>query len=109
MALFDNKGKTSNNITVYQRSIDEKNSTIVRRFDEIGRLYYGQYYGDGFIPMTDDPKAFADYIRHHRFKVICVNDSPAVTKDKYEDIRNHVQAALDEILPNQSSFENNNI
>lgn len=73
------------------------------------RLYYGQYYGDGFIPMTDNPKAFADYIRHHRFKVICVNDSPAVTKDKYEDIRNHVQAALDEILPNQSSFENNNI
>ena len=69
------------------------------------RLYYGQYYGDGFIPMTEDPKAFSDYIRHHRFKVICVNDSPAVTKDKYEIIRNQVQAAFDEILPNRSSFE----
>ena len=69
------------------------------------RLYYGQYYGDGFIPMTDNPKAFADYIRQHRFKVICVNDSPAVTKDKYEDIRNHVQAAFDEILSNPCSFE----
>ena len=69
------------------------------------RLYYGQYYGDGFIPMTDDPVAFSDYIRHHRFKVICVNDSPAVTKDKYETIRNHVQAAFDEILPDKCSFE----
>ncbi len=53
MALFDNKGKTSNNITVYQRSIDEKNSTIVRRFDEIGRLYYGQYK-DNTIDVTKD-------------------------------------------------------
>ena len=41
MALFDNKQK--NNITVYQKSIEEKNVAITKRYDEIGRLYYNQY------------------------------------------------------------------
>ena len=71
------------------------------------RLYYGQYYGDGFVQMTDDPETFSDYIRHQRYKAICVNDSPAVTKDKYERIRNCVQSAFDELLPEKSSFEIN--
>ena len=71
------------------------------------RLYYGQYYGDGFAQMTDAPEVFSDYIRHQRFKVICVNDSSAVTSDKYEMIRNSIQAAFDEILPDNCSFEKN--
>lgn len=40
MALFDPKAKT---ISQLQRSIEEKNASINRYFDEIGRLYYGQY------------------------------------------------------------------
>ena len=40
MALFDPKMKT---IALHQKSIDEKNASIIRYFDEIGRLYYGQY------------------------------------------------------------------
>jgi len=69
------------------------------------RHYYGQYYGEGFASMTDEPERFADYIRHQSFKAICVNDSPAVTLDKYEHIRACVQQAFDEILPDKSSFE----
>jgi len=40
MALFDSKTKT---IAQLQKSTDEKNASINRYFDEIGRLYYGQY------------------------------------------------------------------
>jgi len=40
MALFDPKAKT---IAQLQKSTDEKNASINRYFDEIGRLYYGQY------------------------------------------------------------------
>lgn len=40
MALFDPKAKT---ISTLQRGIEEKNANINRNFDEIGRLYYGQY------------------------------------------------------------------
>ena len=40
MALFDPKAKT---IAQLQKSTDEKNVSINRYFDEIGRLYYGQY------------------------------------------------------------------
>ena len=71
----------------------------------IPRLYYGQYYGNDFAQMADDPETFSDYIRHQKYRAICVNDSPAVTKDKYERIRNCVQKAFDEILPEKSLFE----
>jgi len=40
MALFDPKAKT---IAQLQKSTEEKNVSINRYFDEIGRLYYGQY------------------------------------------------------------------
>ena len=43
MALFDPKSKTINTL---QKSIEEKNASINRYFDEIGRLYYGQYKDD---------------------------------------------------------------
>ena len=33
----------SKNIAAYQKSIDENNVSIKRYYDEIGRLYYGQY------------------------------------------------------------------
>ncbi len=40
MALFDPKARA---ISQLQKSIDEKTASINRYFDEIGRLYYGQY------------------------------------------------------------------
>lgn len=40
MALFDPKAK---NIATYQKSIDEKRTSITRYYDEIGRFYYNQY------------------------------------------------------------------
>lgn len=38
--ILDQKNK---NISAYQKSIKEKNDSISRYYDEIGRLYYGQY------------------------------------------------------------------
>jgi len=40
MAFFDPKSKT---ISGYQKSIDERSSSIRKYYDEIGKLYYGQY------------------------------------------------------------------
>ena len=40
MAIFDSKAKAING---FQKSIDEKNGSISRYYDEIGRLYYSQY------------------------------------------------------------------
>lgn len=40
MAIFDPKTKA---IAGYQRQIDEKKRSISKFYDEIGRLYYGQY------------------------------------------------------------------
>ncbi|MBR5387724.1 MAG: zinc ribbon domain-containing protein [Clostridiales bacterium] len=40
MALFDPKAKV---ISGYQRSIDERSSSIRKYYDEIGKLYYDQY------------------------------------------------------------------
>ena len=40
MAFFDPKNKT---IATYEKSISDKNASINRYYDEIGRLYYGQY------------------------------------------------------------------
>ncbi|MBR1798172.1 MAG: zinc ribbon domain-containing protein [Clostridiales bacterium] len=40
MALFDPKAKVISN---YQKSIDERSSSIRKYYDEIGKLYYDQY------------------------------------------------------------------
>lgn len=40
MALFDNKTKV---IAGFQKNIDDKNRAIRSYYDQIGRLYYGQY------------------------------------------------------------------
>lgn len=53
MAIFDPKTKI---ISGYQRTIDEKNKTIVKYFDQIGRLYYGQYK-DMSVDVTKDINA----------------------------------------------------
>lgn len=58
MALFDPKTKT---IAQLQKSIDDKNASIVSYFDEIGRLYYGQYK-DPAADVSKDINARCDAI-----------------------------------------------
>lgn len=50
MAIFDPKTKV---ISGYQKSIEEKNRVIAKYFDQIGRLYYGQYK-DMSVDVTKD-------------------------------------------------------
>ncbi|SCW52204.1 hypothetical protein SAMN02910456_01606 [Ruminococcaceae bacterium YRB3002] len=50
MALFDSKAKI---IQGYEKSINDKNLSIKRYYDEIGRLYYGQYK-DNNVDVTKD-------------------------------------------------------
>jgi len=58
MALFDSKAKT---IAQLQKSTDEKNVSINRYFDEIGRLYYGQYR-DASADVSKDINSRCDAI-----------------------------------------------
>jgi len=58
MALFDPKAKT---IAQLQKSIEEKNVSINRCFDEIGRLYYGQYR-DASTDVSKDINSRCDAI-----------------------------------------------
>jgi hypothetical protein len=58
MALFDPKAKT---IAQLQKSTDEKNASINRFFDEIGRLYYGQYR-DATADVSKDINSRCDAI-----------------------------------------------
>lgn len=58
MALFDSKAKT---IAQLQKSTDEKNASINRYFDEIGRLYYGQYR-DASADVSKDINSRCDAI-----------------------------------------------
>lgn len=50
MAIFDPKAKV---IAGYQRTIDEKKKAVLKCYDEIGRLYYGQYK-DMSVDVTKD-------------------------------------------------------
>ena len=58
MAIFDPKTKV---ISGYQRSIEEKNRVIAKYFDQIGRLYYGQYK-DMSVDVTKDINARCDAV-----------------------------------------------
>ena len=58
MALFDPKAKT---IAQLQKSTEEKNASINHYFDEIGRLYYGQYR-DASVDVSKDINSRCDAI-----------------------------------------------
>ena len=58
MAIFDPKTKV---ISGYQRTIEEKNRVIEKYYDEIGRLYYGQYR-DMSVDVTKDINAKCDAV-----------------------------------------------
>jgi hypothetical protein len=58
MALFDPKTKV---IQGYEKAISDKNLSIKRYYDEIGRLYYGQYK-DNNVDVTKDINTRCDSV-----------------------------------------------
>ena len=58
MAIFDPKTKV---ISGYQKTIEEKNRIIEKYYDQIGRLYYGQYR-DMSVDVTKDINAKCDEV-----------------------------------------------
>ena len=58
MALFDPKTKV---IQGYEKAIGDKNLSIKRYYDEIGRLYYGQYK-DNNVDVTKDINTRCDSV-----------------------------------------------
>ena len=58
MALFDPKTKTINTL---QKAIEEKCAGVNRYFDEIGRLYYGQYKDEN-VDVSKDINARCEAI-----------------------------------------------
>jgi hypothetical protein len=73
MALFDPKSKT---IAQLQKAIDDKNTNILQFFDEIGRLYYGQYK-DCSVDVSKDINSRCDAISNlfqdietHKLKIL---------------------------------------
>lgn len=73
MALFDPKSKT---IAQLQKAIDDKNTNILQFFDEIGRLYYGQYK-DCAVDVSKDINSRCDAITNlfqdietHKLKIL---------------------------------------
>lgn len=69
MAIFDSKAKIING---YQRSIDEKNSAIIRYYDEIGRQYYSQYT-DLNVDNTKDINTRCEAITRLREEIETLN------------------------------------
>ena len=58
MALFDPKTKT---INILQKAIEEKGASVNRYYDEIGRLYYGQYKDEN-VDVSKDINARCEAI-----------------------------------------------
>ena len=58
MAIFDPKTKV---ISGYQKTIEEKTKIIEKYYDQIGRLYYGQYK-DMSVDVTKDINARCDEV-----------------------------------------------
>ena len=58
MAIFDPKQKV---IAGYQKSIDDKKNSIKKYYDEIGRMYYGQYK-DMNLDVTKDINTRCDAV-----------------------------------------------
>lgn len=73
MALFDPKVKA---ISQLQKAIDEKNAIVSKYYDEIGRLYYGQYK-DASVDVSKDINSRCDAITNlcidieaHKLKIL---------------------------------------
>ncbi len=62
-------------------------------------------FRDARLDTLDDGRIgdIEGYIRAGRYAMICLNDSPSLRD--FEGVRSRLQAALDDILPEKSSFE----
>ncbi len=96
MALFDPKTKA---ISTLQKAIDEKNTTIVKYFDEIGRLYYGQYK-DPSSDVSKDINSRCDAIstlfldiEAHKLKILFEKGLKICTGCKKENPLDHAFCA----------------
>ena len=65
------------------------------------RHHYGRIWTD----IGTDKDLFADDIRHHRDKIVCVHDNHNITAENFETVRNTVAQAFEDILPSPCSFE----
>lgn len=96
MALFDPKAKA---IAQLQKAIDEKNASIVKYFDEIGRLYYGQYK-DPSTDVSKDINSRCDAISKlyldieaHQLKILFEKGLKICTNCKKENPLDHAFCA----------------
>ncbi|NLW88254.1 MAG: hypothetical protein GXY43_00805 [Clostridiaceae bacterium] len=96
MALFDPKAKA---ISQLQKSIDEKNAGIEKYFDEIGRLYYGQYK-DPSSDVSKDINSRCDAITNlfmdieaHKLKILFEKGLKICSNCKKENPLDHAFCA----------------
>ena len=59
------------------------------------------YGGGKGTPLSDA----TDDIRHHRHKLICINDSPELSREEFASLSREIRGAFNEVLPEKSSFE----
>ena len=97
MALFDPKTKTINSL---QRSIDEKNLSVTRLYDEIGRLYYTQYKDDS-VDVSRDINArceaigkFYSEIETDRLRILFEKGLKVCAKCKKENPLEHIYCSV---------------
>lgn len=66
---------------------------------KLPRRKCGQY----FAANEDNVKHICNAIKKHKFRVVCINDE--IYDDNFEKIRNAVNSAFNEILPEKSTYE----
>ena len=96
MALFDSKSKA---ISQLQKEIDDKNASIIKYFDEIGRLYYGQYKDSG-VDVSKDINSRCDAvtklyldIEAHKLRILFEKGLKICSNCKRENPLDHVFCA----------------
>ena len=64
-------------------------------------FHYGRYYN-----LAISTNETVDIIKNKKQLMVCINDTPEITKENFEYIKNRVNEAFDYVFPNKSSFEN---
>ena len=109
-------------IEVWEKEHEQLERTCARRFRDFSDvnqwvMEYWQMASGKFYPRS--PKFSAGYgggkgtptsfvlddIRHHRHKVICINDSSEFSHEEFEEMSRKVREAFSEVLPEKSAFE----
>ena len=63
-------------------------------------FHYGIYYD-----MSKELNTLEEAIKTQRHMMVCINDTPEITKDIFEHAKKIINAAFETILPEKSSFE----